>query len=122
MIAMLALMAVGLMAASRTMTIDEQSHGRTVKAPVQTTLVVQLHAQLGTGYSWRVQSAPSTLKLLDSVTEPQAGTQQVGGGERQRFLFRVAKKGLRRLRLEYVRPWEKNVKPAKTFEVTIDSR
>jgi len=115
---------LALMATDRTMTIDEQSHGRTVRAPVGTTLVVQLHSQLGTGYSWRVQSAPATLKLLESgvAKQPQAGTQKVGGSERQQFRFRVAKKGLRRVRLEYVRPWEKNVKPARTFEVTIDSR
>ncbi len=113
-----------LLAAVRVMNVDERSNGRVIETKVRTTIVVQLDAQFGTGYSWAVESSGATLKLIDSTVArvKEAGSAAVGARERQVFRFRVMKKGRAAIRLVYKRPWEKESPPAKTFSLTVDSR
>ncbi len=44
----------------------------------------------------------------------------VGVGGTFLFTFKAAKPGKTEVNLEYVRPWEKNKKPVKTFTTTIE--
>jgi predicted secreted protein len=82
---------------------------------------IWLNVTAGTGYSWRPQTPmPSGLTLLRVFNEPRA--KSIPGGPSQEVLvFRANVAGKTHLRLEYVRPWERNVKPAKlqTYTITV---
>jgi len=84
-------------------------------------LEVALPATLGTGYSWKV--ANSAANVLKAQGEPAAGaagsSAQAGQSENQVFLFNTLAKGTGQLELQYLRPWEKDRKPAKTFSLTV---
>ena len=82
-------------------------------------LVVRLASQTGTGYGWRVAHLDTrNLTQLDSSTERAADGSE-GGKEFQVFRFKARSRGSSRLRLHYVRPWQKNARPLKTFELTV---
>lgn len=106
-----------------TLTADSRLDGRTLRAAAGTSIVVQLEAQMGTGYSWQVQSPA---KNLEQIGKPELRRNETdgltGGAETQVFRFRVRSKGKSTLWMTYVRPWVKNDKPLKTFRITIDSR
>ena len=106
-----------------TLTADARLHGRTLRAVPGTVVVVQLEAQMGTGYGWQVQSLA---KNLEPMGKPELRRNEdggvTGGSETQVFRFRVRSRGKSTLRMINVRPWVKNDKPRKTFRITIDSR
>lgn len=111
-------------AIASTVVIDGQFDGRVIHAARGTTIVVRLEAQLGTGYSWRIRTLAKNLAAIEPGAEEHAGgdTPSTGGPDVQVFRFRVKSRGKSVLRFVYVRPWEKEKPPAKTFQVTIDSR
>lgn len=75
----------------------------------------------GTGYSWQPQGPiPPGVTLLGVFQRPSS--KMLPGGPGQEILvFRARDVGTVHLALEYVRPWEHVVKPAKTaiFTVTV---
>ncbi len=114
-----ATIAMALVLAS-TLALDLRDEGKIVHAPPETTIVVRLDAQLGTGYGWQVAELGDTLiQIGDPEVEDSDG--RAGRSERQVFRFRVRGEGRSTLRMVYVRPWEKDADPAKTFSVVIDS-
>ncbi len=77
---------------------------------------LRLPVQLGTGYSWKVAALPDVLEQ-ESVTFRGGGTP--GVAEVQIFRFRSTKKGVGKLVLSNVRPWEKPEQPQDTFTLNI---
>jgi inhibitor of cysteine peptidase len=95
-------------------------HESEVKAAVGDTVAVRLEASLGTGYSWQVgKNDEAILKPVGKPTFEPLDQPKPGSPEMQVLRFRAAAPGLARLELRYVRPWEKDVAPAKVFRVTI---
>lgn len=80
-------------------------------------LTVRLPAQMGTGFSWQVRQS-GNLQLESKTTRRTA--QSPGGQEEQVFEFTGLSPGKEKLTLEYKRPWELGVAPAKQFEITVD--
>ena len=84
-------------------------------------LTVRLPATPGTGYSWNVSGEGGG--VLAEISKPDfektSGTRKLGAPEQQVFRFRVGSAGVRQLRLEYRRPWDKLGMAAKTFLITI---
>jgi inhibitor of cysteine peptidase len=99
--------------------IGEADAGHTVRVPVGTPLDVALPGNPTTGYIW--QRSPGDPGGLESVGaarfEPSGGA--LGQGGLVHLEFRVIQEGATVLWLVYLRPFEKNTPPTKTFSVTI---
>lgn len=84
-------------------------------------LVLTLPSNPTTGYRWEVrEAAPTVLRRLgpeihDSPEEPAV----VGSDGQSTWHFQTVQIGMDSLLLVYQRPWEVDVKPAKTFDCTI---
>ena len=92
-------------------------------------LEVTLPATFGTGYSWKVaKNAEGVLKQCGGPETAQGNQDRnhkeskAGRTEQQVFQFEASAEGTGQLELDYVRPWEKNAKPAKVFSLTVQVR
>ncbi len=96
-------------------------NGTTVTLHAGECLEVALPSTVGTGYSWQIaNSADNVLKLSgDPKLEPEPQGNKVGQSENQVFRFLASGKGTAQLELHYLRPWEKDRKPAKTFLLSV---
>jgi inhibitor of cysteine peptidase len=82
---------------------------------------ISLEANPSTGYSWEL-TGPLDDKVvveLGSDHEPGTGT-GVGVPGHQLFRFQAVGAGTATIGLQYVRPWETGVAPAKTSEFTVN--
>jgi predicted secreted protein len=84
-------------------------------------LEVTLPATFGTGYSWKVANAADNILKAQGgpETAPAENGRKPGQTEFQVFRFAASAKGTGKLQLQYVRPWVKEEKPAKSFCVTV---
>lgn len=75
-----------------------------------------------TGYGWQLDSKLDA-KLLKLVGSRYSGPQSrlVGAGGQETWTFQAVGRGQSKLGLKYVRPWEKNAKPARTciYEIVV---
>lgn len=105
------------------MVITENRNGQTVNVRVGDEVVIQLPAQMGTGYSWQLRARDA--KIAVPQGEPQLKStpaQAPGAAEQQLFRFKIQAPGSATVQLQYVRPWEKNQPPQKTFQVTLQAQ
>lgn len=106
---------------NKAVTVTERNNGEKISLAQGETLIVKLDAQPGTGYSWQVaKSEPATsLKMLGD-SEFELGKDGVAGAvQRQVFNFKAKASGSCVLELHYVRPWEKDAAPAKTYRLEV---
>ena len=88
------------------------------------TLMINLPSNPTTGFRWIVvKAAPGVLKSMgpEVYTNPEdAG--MVGSGGKSTWRFRAYQAGQDALLMQYQRPWEQGVAPAKTFacEISVD--
>jgi flavodoxin len=76
--------------------------------------LVSLDGNPTTGYSWEYrQSKDGVVREVSKKYEPQK-TSLAGSGGVFTFVFEGISQGETELTFEYLRPWEKNVKPAQT--------
>jgi len=101
-------------------TITEQDSGKTISMATGQTLFVGLASNPSTGYQWMLQGTPAPLELAksDFAGDPQQSNVPGAGGTQQLQLTAKAA-GTVVLTLEYRRPWEKDVPPARTYAVTV---
>lgn len=105
-------------------TITEKDNGGEVQVTPGCILILKLEAIPGTGYAWQmVRNAPELLKPLgESFFEPiveDTGEEKLGAPENQVFRFMAQRSGTTSLELHYIREWEKEVAPLKTFRITV---
>ena len=107
-------------AAAQETTLTESDDGRQIELGRGATLVVKLKAQFGTGYRWMV-AANDGRRLQPAGESVVAGGGADGdsNGETQIFRFQARRSGRVRLVINYVRSWEKEAAPLKTFRLTI---
>jgi predicted secreted protein len=82
---------------------------------------IRMNVTAGTGYSWQPQAPiPPGVTLVGVFQRPSSKMMPGGPGE-EVLVFRAHDVGSVHLVLEYVRPWERHVKPAKVsaFNVTV---
>lgn len=105
--------------AMKTIKLVEKDAGGTFTLNAGDTLEIALAGNPTTGYSWEHAANDST--VLDQIGEPEYKTDSnlVGAGGQFTFRFCAVVTGQAMIRLIYHRPWEKEVAPLKTFEVTI---
>src|SRR6185437_8880054 len=74
---------------------------------------IRLNVTSGTGYTWQPQAPiPPAVTLVGVFAHP-SGKMMAGGPGEEVLVFRAHDVGTEHLVLEYVRPWERGVKPAK---------
>lgn len=96
-------------------TAKQTTIGVKVNQPFQ----LRMNVTSGTGYSWQPQGPiPPGVALVGVFQHPSSKMMPGGPGE-EVLVFRASNVGSVRLVLEYVRPWERHAKPAKTAAFTI---
>jgi inhibitor of cysteine peptidase len=86
-------------------------------------MIVELLTNPGIGYSWQIiKNDPDKLKSLgDSVLKP-IEAEAPGASENQVFRFLAQNLGSTMLELHYLRPWERNLPPLKTYKINVQIR
>jgi inhibitor of cysteine peptidase len=99
--------------------LTEADHGKTfeVTRPAQIELVIEGNPT--TGYVW--QLAPDSSTLIQQQGEPEYVSRgnQPGSPGTYTFRFAARETGSGKLKLVYLRPWEKDKPATRTFEVTV---
>lgn len=87
-------------------------------------LILTLESNPTAGYSWELAEFDEVvLRLVYSKYVPyEHAPGMVGVGGEEIWCFQARSPGSTTLRLEYVRAWEKDVEPAKTFTVQVTVR
>ena len=103
--------------------LTDADDGKTFKVKVGDVVAISLKGNPTTGYSWRTAKLDG--KAVEQAGQPKYTTNphrpgMVGVGGKFVFRFNAAKSGKTQVHLEYVRPWEKNIKPVQTFTATIE--
>ena len=100
--------------------LSEADNGKQVSLPAGSQLSLRLPGNPTTGYTWEVQAVDAS--ILQQLGEPGYQSdrpQLVGSGGTLTLNFKALKPGTTRLLLVYHRPFEANVAPLKTFDVTV---
>ena len=115
-----------MMASRSALTLTSEDDGRTIDLRVGVQFAVRLKGTPGTGFGWELADRPAGLvktlaekPAFEACPDGQTGA-SLGAPACQVFRFETTRPGTGRLRLQYRRPWEKDVPPRKTF--TIDLR
>ena len=90
----------------------------TVKAGQEFKLT--LHANATTGYQWVLAKAPDEklVKLLGSEYK-RLDSKVMGSGGDMVWTFKALAEGKAEIGLDYIRPWEKGVKPVETTNFVV---
>ena len=106
-----------------TAVVTDKDNGRQIVIAKGGTLVVRLEATPGTGHSWKlVKINPELLKALGESTFEGSGGRILGATEHQVFRFEAQASGASVLEMHYLRPWEKDVPPLRTYRITVEVR
>lgn len=102
--------------------VDSQITAGTILATARENFVITLNSNMTTGYHWELAKPldKNRLELVGSkYIEPS--TKLIGAGGKEVWTFKALKTGKATVFLKYIRPWEKNVAPAreKTFNIII---
>jgi inhibitor of cysteine peptidase len=109
--------------AGKSVVITEDRKGQTVNVRVGDEVVIELPAQLGAGYSWQLQGQEAKVAVPQGEPELKSTPGQAPGAtEQQLFRFKIQTAGSTTIQLQYARPWEKDLPPRKTFQVTLHAR
>ncbi|MEW6211958.1 MAG: protease inhibitor I42 family protein [Acidobacteriota bacterium] len=109
--------------AKDTLTVTDKDNGKKISLAKGNTLIVRLEARPGTGYGWRVaKNDAEKLKPEGEPTEESPGKEVIDGTEYQIFRFKAVSRGTVFLELHYVRPWEKDAPPEKTWSMEAQIR
>jgi predicted secreted protein len=107
----------------KAMRLTDADNKKTAKAVVGTAFDIALKGNATTGYQWQVGKiegdAIRQKGKVDYVPDKHA-ERMVGYGGTFIFHFKVKKDAPTKIRLVYVRPWEKDKSPEKVFEVVIN--
>ena len=100
-------------------TVTEGDNGREFTLSRGDTLEVSLPATSGTGYTW--QAEPVAGAFVKQVGEPAFALDAAmpGASGHQIFHFGIEASGTGSLEIRYVRPWEKDSKPARVFKIML---
>lgn len=116
-VAFIGLLFAGCATSNSTLTLTSFDSGKQVILAVGQVFLVQLPSNSTTGYRWN--EANKGEAAVKGVGEPSyiigaAPIGMVGTGGTETWTFRAIKTGQETLRLEYSRPFEKDLAPAQT--------
>ena len=104
--------------AGESMKLSENDSGKTVEIGVDDELEVVLPGKPTTGYVWKVSSL-DTRVLSQCEANFIANDKAIGSGGMEIIKFHASAAGTSVVRLIFHRPFEENMPPLKTVEVTI---
>ncbi|MGD1061280.1 MAG: protease inhibitor I42 family protein [Methanomassiliicoccales archaeon] len=102
------------------MHLRAKDSGRSIRVKPKDKIDLELVENLTTGFGWQMVQLPAFLELVDNDHVPEALPLCGSGGTRM-WHFNVVGSGSGAFMLEYRRSWEKDVGPARTFEVSLES-
>jgi inhibitor of cysteine peptidase len=99
--------------------ISEDMNGQTVTVKTGETFIIKLSGNPTTGYGWQLTNVDET--ILKQVNNPsyKPDTLMTGSGGTYTYKFTAQSAGTTTLNFSYLRSWEKNVPPYKTFTITL---
>jgi inhibitor of cysteine peptidase len=104
--------------------LNEGLNGRSLTMLKGEYFSLRLKSNPTTGYSWKITSMDkSILELAENkYIQEKNKKNAVGVGGTDFFLFKAQGVGKTKLKINYIRSWEKYAKPTKTFtlEVTVE--
>ena len=103
--------------------LDEAQEGRQIVSRLRDEIHVRLSETPSTGYMWDlVDPGEGVVELVeDSFEIPEDAGEQIGVVGVRHLWFRVVAAGAGRIRLELRRPWQRDARPAASFEATLDA-
>ncbi|MGY2006217.1 protease inhibitor I42 family protein [Nocardia gipuzkoensis] len=110
-------------AANPVVRVGVADHGQQRRLHVGQRLIVALPANPSTGYSWSIAKVDAAVVKLDGEAdfEPDPAVPVApGAGGTSVWTFVGAAAGVTALTMEYTRPWEQGLEPARTFSLTIE--
>lgn len=109
--------------ASHPLVVTDSDSGKRIALAPGAELEVSLNATSGTGYLWQIAgNDPAVLKPrgLGNFEIPKDAAPGAMGT--QVFHFDAQTPGSAKLAMVYVRPWEKNVAPVRTWSIAVSVR
>jgi len=93
--------------------------GRIIRMEPDDTVEIVLDSNPTTGYQWK--ALPWDTEVIEQIDKPvyKPRSEAIGSGGELTFYFKALSTGRTSLKFIYLRPFEKNVPPIKSFEVTI---
>ncbi|MEI7636761.1 MAG: protease inhibitor I42 family protein [Syntrophus sp. (in: bacteria)] len=109
-----------LPAAATTIELTEKDNGAVMKVQLGDQIKVTVPGNPTTGYTWEL--AAISVDILEPGLEPEyiRDSTLTGAGGRFTFRFTARSQGYTKVILAYLRTWEKDMLPVKTFEMTAD--
>lgn len=96
---------------------------QTIQVTVGETFSIVLDSNPTTGYTWQRQDkADDSAVAFTGSRFVAARTGLAGTGGREHMTFKATAPGTEKLTFHYLRPWEKNTKPARTMVFTVTVR
>jgi inhibitor of cysteine peptidase len=99
--------------------LTESSPQSTVNLVVGDDLVITLTGNPTTGYIWEKVKSSKKIIRQDGDYQYTPNSNLLGAGGTFIFSFKASVPGTTKLRLIYHRPFEKNVKPSRTYDVNV---
>ncbi len=102
--------------------LTEKNSGDSINLKIDDKLEIKLESNPTIGYSWFLSDKVDI--AIVSVTDPvfiesEKDKGLVGAGGYEIFIIKAISKGKTSIILNYERPWEEEVEPIETFEITI---
>jgi inhibitor of cysteine peptidase len=104
--------------ATESMKLSENDTGKTVEMKCGDQFEVELPGNPTTGYVWDTSSLDSTVLRL-AKTDFTINERTIGSGGVEVMKFQATAVGTSVLKLKFHRPFEHNIPPIKTFEITV---
>lgn len=102
-------------------TLTEKNNGDSFNLKINDVINIKLKSNPTTGYRWVLSEEidDSIISLIDSeFIQSKKDKELVGKGGYEIFSFKAISKGKTNIILNYERPWEEEVEPLETFEIT----
>lgn len=91
---------------------------QTITAKTGSTFAVKLESQMSTGYSWKLNDVPSSVKIIKESVLTE--TKDIAGGiDIQEFVFKAVEKGDLTLTFRYGEHWKEKPRYVKTSTINV---
>jgi predicted secreted protein len=105
---------------SQEIIVKAGSGDQTITAKAGKIFSIVIEAQLSTGYSWKLQELPASIKIVkEAVLSEKKNVDITGGYEIQEFVFKSTEKGDFTLTFNYAQHWKKKPEFEKTTTIKI---
>lgn len=105
-----------------TMELSYEHNGTVNSISLAETLTIILPGNPTTGYIWEIQSIDKDILLQVESPVYTPDSSMIGTGGKFSFRFIAKNTGVSKIKLIYHRPWEKDIAPAKIYEISIAVR